>query len=237
MTKSGVDKLGDSLRTELTNENLQKLDEYRRSFFSFYSEVVEKIRELLKVEISGRPAKTTISICEKLYRSPIRLSQMADIAGCRIIVPDMIVQGESAYKINDSFNCKIVDRIKNPSYGYRAIHVIVKRGIFSVEVQIRTELQHLWAELSEKSVDLFGSEVKYGGGGKVIQDILDDFSYRVYEHDKMILAKLKGSSSKDYKLLELLELLDKDSIFEMKEELKDDIRCMISTIDDIKEKL
>lgn len=234
MTKSSIDKLGDSLRIELTNQNLQKLDEYRRSFFPFYSEVVGKIRDLLKVEISGRPAKTTISISEKLYRSPMRLSQMADIAGCRIIVPDMIVQGEYACKIGDLFNSKIVDRIKEPSYGYRAIHVIVKRGIFSVEVQIRTELQHLWAELSEKLVDLFGSEVKYGGGGKVIQNILEDYSSMVYEHDKIILEKLKSASSKDYKLL---QSLDKDHIFKMKNELKRDIRCMISTLDEIKDKL
>ncbi len=33
-----------------------------------------------------------------------------------------------------------------------------------IEIQIRTALQHLWADLSEKSSDLLGQAIKYGRG-------------------------------------------------------------------------
>jgi ppGpp synthetase/RelA/SpoT-type nucleotidyltranferase len=47
-----------------------------------------------------------------------------------------------------------------------------RRREFPVEIQVRTELQHSWAELSEKIADRFGIEVKYGGGAAEIQDVL-----------------------------------------------------------------
>lgn len=43
-----------------------------------------------------------------------------------------------------------------------------------VEVQIRTELQHLWAELSEKLADRYGEEIKYGGGNESIRSWLKE---------------------------------------------------------------
>jgi ppGpp synthetase/RelA/SpoT-type nucleotidyltranferase len=36
-----------------------------------------------------------------------------------------------------------------------------------VEIQVRTSLQHLWAELSEKVADVFDPLIKYGGGDSV----------------------------------------------------------------------
>jgi ppGpp synthetase/RelA/SpoT-type nucleotidyltranferase len=64
---------------------------------------------------------------------------------------------------------RVVDRRTNPNYGYRAVHVIVKlKGVY-VEVQVRSALQHLWAELSEKFSDLFDPALKYGGGPTQLQ--------------------------------------------------------------------
>lgn len=45
-----------------------------------------------------------------------------------------------------------------------------------VEVQIRTLLQHLWAELSEKVSDVVDKEIKYGGGDKEITAPLETLS-------------------------------------------------------------
>ncbi len=47
-----------------------------------------------------------------------------------------------------------------------AVHVVVREVGLPVEVQVRTDLQHVWAELSEKLADAFGSQLKYGGGPK-----------------------------------------------------------------------
>jgi ppGpp synthetase/RelA/SpoT-type nucleotidyltranferase len=37
----------------------------------------------------------------------------------------------------------VMDRRKNPSYGYRAVHVIVMTQGASVEIQVRTALKDL----------------------------------------------------------------------------------------------
>jgi ppGpp synthetase/RelA/SpoT-type nucleotidyltranferase len=48
---------------------------------------------------------------------------------------------------------KVVDRRAKPSHGYRAVHVVVQVQDYSVEVQVRTELQDRWAQLVERLGD------------------------------------------------------------------------------------
>ena len=43
-------------------------------------------------------------------------------------------------------------------------NLIVSIDDKSVEIQVRTKLQHRWAEVSEKGADLLDRAVKYGGG-------------------------------------------------------------------------
>ncbi len=57
-----------------------------------------------------------------------------------------------------------MDRRTNPSHGYRAVHIIVATHGVSVEIQVRTALQDLWAQLSERLADVVDSSIKYGGG-------------------------------------------------------------------------
>ena len=42
--------------------------------------------------------------------------------------------------------------------------MIVNYGTRLIEIQVRTALQHLWAELSEKLSDVVDRALKYGGG-------------------------------------------------------------------------
>ena len=67
---------------------------------------------------------------------------------------------------------RVIDRRVSPSHGYRAVHVIADSDPVSVEIQIRTALQHLWAELSERLADVVDSNIKYGGGDSQIVQIL-----------------------------------------------------------------
>ncbi len=121
-----------------------------------------------------RPAKSTPSIIEKLKRESIRLSQMQDIAGCRLIVDNVMAQESLADAVMRLFpGAQKIDRRSNPSHGYRAIHLMVKPADRAVEIQIRTELQHLWAQLSERYADTFGSAIKYGGGDESVREMLE----------------------------------------------------------------
>lgn len=194
LSKAKIDQLGDRLREgPVTEPDLMLLDDYRLSFREAYEFVVTRIRERLGLEATGRPAKSTSSIIEKLRRETIRLSQMQDIAGCRMIVEDLAAQDSTVAAFQAEFkDSTLVDRRKHPSYGYRAVHVIVRHSGKHVEVQVRTILQHLWAEYSEKWSDVVDPSLKYGGGMEKIQASLMRASRIVERHELMeIRVKLR----------------------------------------------
>ena len=204
ISKTQIDRLGGRLRKGSPNESdLKTLDDYRRSFGGAYEEVVSGIREKLKLEPTGRPAKSTSSIIEKLNRESIRLSQVQDIAGCRVVVADILEQDNIVASLKNIFpRASVVDRRINPSYGYRAVHIIIKIFDKLIEVQIRTELQHSWAETSEKFSDKIDPAIKYGGGDKEIQSLLCKVSNLVNDYEKTerkISTVQKSSMDKELK--------------------------------------
>lgn len=174
LTKTQVDRLGDRLRKgNITEADLRLLDQYRRSFSDEYEAVVDAIRNDLGLEPTGRPAKSTTSISDKLRRESIRLSQIQDIAGCRLIVSDIATQNSVVESLTSLFGrITVSDRREKPSHGYRAVHIIVNSGGKLIEIQVRTALQHLWAELSEKLSDVIDPAIKYGGGDEDFQRML-----------------------------------------------------------------
>jgi putative GTP pyrophosphokinase len=93
ISNTQIDRLGERLRSnEVSDADLQLLDDYRLSFAPAYEAVVEVLRNTLKLEPTGRPAKSTVSIVDKLRRESLRLRQMQDIAGCRVVVGDVVRQ-------------------------------------------------------------------------------------------------------------------------------------------------
>lgn len=184
MNKSDLDRLGARLRGGISPEDLTFLDTYRRGFRNAYDSVVDRVRAELGLEASGRPAKSTPAIVDKLCRSSMRLTQMQDIAGCRVVVPDIPAQDRVIARLDQMFDATVIDRRVKPSNGYRAVHVVVHEVGLPVEVQVRTDLQHVWAESSEKLADAFGSQLKYGGGPKEIRELLDVYSNMIGDFEQ-----------------------------------------------------
>jgi len=203
LSKTQIDRLGDRLRKGSPSEaDLRLLDEYRRSFGEAYETVIRAIREQLRLEPTGRAAKSTSSIIEKLRRESIRLSQVQDIAGCRVIVEDIATQNRIVASLQKKFpKSSIVDRRDKPSFGYRAVHVIPLVSGKLVEIQVRTFLQHLWAELSEKLADILDPAIKYGGGSDPIQKVLlySSESVEVMENYERDYAQRSPSSIETYR--------------------------------------
>ncbi len=183
LSKSQVHKLGERLAAkEPTKEDLELLDQYRLSFGPAYEEVTQAITNELGLQLSGRPQKTTESIIAKIRRERTSLPRMQDIAGGRIVVETCSDQDDAARRIRERFpGSRVTDRRVEPSHGYRAVHVIVVVEGKSVEIQVRTRLQDGWAQLSEKLSDMFGIDVKYGGGPEQARDMLSLSSQRIAE--------------------------------------------------------
>jgi putative GTP pyrophosphokinase len=185
LSKTQIDKLGERLKGDQPSElDLQALDEYRRSFREAYDTVVGSIRDRLGLDPSGRRAKTVPSLREKLRRESIRLTQVQDIAGCRLVVPYIADQDRVVSELQGLFpSARVIDRCVIPSYGYRAVHIVPEIDAKCVEIQVRTSMQHAWAELSERWSDI-DPGIKYGGGDPHVKAILLELSDFLHARDK-----------------------------------------------------
>ena len=213
ISRSQVDRLGDRLRNgELTVETLQNLELYRQQFSSAYQFVEQMLAEKMKKVVTGRPSKSTIAIVEKLRRGTSRLSQMQDIAGCRVVLDNLVEQENfCANAVVLLGKVAVVDRRKSPSHGYRAVHLVVDFDSCLVEVQVRTRAQHAWAEFSEKLADTYGQEIKYGSGNERVVEFLcslSDCLYRIecvnrdksdYGRRTLLTRAVRGLSARDAK--------------------------------------
>jgi ppGpp synthetase/RelA/SpoT-type nucleotidyltranferase len=222
VTKTQVDRLGNRLKQNLaTEDDLRVLHEFRRSFSTAYQQVIATLTDELMMQPTGRPSKSTSSIIDKLKRESIRLSQMQDIAGCRLIVPDIIQQDQTLENLLRVFpEADVMDRRTVPSHGYRAVHVVVDVQERRIEIQLRTLLQQRWAELSEKLADAYGSAVKYGTGNETVLLILAELSKIVARFEQTEASRLPTHAR-----AEAIELL-RDS----KEHLSRRIEGMIAMI-------
>jgi len=144
------------------------LESLRRRWVEVELVIKDEIRGVFpepEVDISSR-LKNFETIGEKLRRSRMRLSQMRDIVGCRVVVPDGRIRQDKAsgILITRFQNCEIksIDRRSKPSFGYRALHLEVDLDGVVVEIQIRTRLQHQWAEAFERLADICGRGIRYG---------------------------------------------------------------------------
>ena len=171
-SKSQLDRLGDRLRAgSSADDDLRSLDAYRRSFRSAYDFVMGSVKLLSRWERTGRPAKTPGAIVDKLKRQNIRLTQIQDIAGIRLVCDHVPDQDAVLLFLASLFpTAQLEDRRVKPSHSYRALHLIVwtehKR---CVEIQVRTKAQDRWAQVSEKLANLIDPRIKYGGGPKQLR--------------------------------------------------------------------
>lgn len=230
LSKSQIDQLGERIRESgISEADLQLLDAYRRSFAHAYEHVVSLIRNELRLEPTGRPTKSTTSISDKLARDSVRLSQMQDIAGCRIVVADVVAQDALVARLTALFTVSSVfDRRRSPSSGYRAVHIVVRHLGLPVEIQVRTALQHVWAELSEKLSDVVEPSVKYGGGPAELRNILRSTSMNGanLEDLERRLEALKDRKDQRDEIAELAR-----SVMESKHALAEMLKGMIGDAD------
>lgn len=164
LSRSEIDQLGRRLRASApTVEDLKRLEQVRSLYEAPLTEVIGVLVSLGLEPVSR--SKTTGTMVDKLRRIPaLRLSEMQDLAGTRVVVE--MTRGEQdalVEQIRARFDKhRIVDRRTRPSHGYRAVHIIVKVQGRPVEIQIRTRMQDLWAQITERLADAWGRGIRYG---------------------------------------------------------------------------
>ncbi len=170
MTRSQIERLGVRLTQSVppTAEDLATLHELLLTYGDALAKAVATVQQGLGITPSSR-VKTTGTILEKLERyGGSWLKSIQDLGGMRIAGAfDRIGQDAVVGRLVELFSegarqPKVVDRRREPSHGYRAVHVIVFVRSLPVEIQVRTALQHEWADLFEKIADKIGRSVRYG---------------------------------------------------------------------------
>jgi len=97
---------------------------------------------------------------------------MQDIGGVRVILDDRAGADRMVERTMEQWSDDVYrhdDYVSAPQpSGYRAHHIVVNRGARMIEIQVRTENQHTWAESVESSGRLICVELKWGDGPQVV---------------------------------------------------------------------
>jgi len=171
LSNSQLTKLGGRLRgNDIRDSDLADLDAFRQTFSDIDEQAYRIIKDALnphnELVITKRKRKTQQSIVDKLRRQiNLRLPQMQDIAGCRIVLQRGWQQAQNVAAI-------LVDTFENKqwrtqsksrhAYGYQAIHIVIKSEKKFYEIQLRTFAQDIWANLVESASNKQNT-LKYGG--------------------------------------------------------------------------
>lgn len=201
ISKSAIDRAGRYLsqeREELTMEGLEYediFDRYRAAHLAPLTRLTLTIQDWLQRYGSpyyiAQRLKRKPQIARKLSRLSVRLSQLQDIGGLRIIVPNNSDVNKLVVFLNNELNSD--DRftiVRQTDYrelgrdttGYRAIHIIISVNGLYAELQVRSNIQHYWAENIEKTSVIYGHLLKEGEGAREVLSyfkLLSDIFYKV----------------------------------------------------------
>lgn len=168
LSRSAINRLGKTIRDSDDVSHIVRSDtflEYRALGAEVQSDFHASIVDLLPNRSVSSRVKTIGTIKEKLQREKsLQLSNMDDAVGIRV-TSDMTLyeQDEVAHQLLTIYPDAVVkDRRLNPTSGYRALHLIVKHETLHIEIQIRTEIQSIWANAFERLADDWGRQIRYG---------------------------------------------------------------------------
>jgi hypothetical protein len=186
LSKSRIDKAGRALAhpVELTIESIEledAFDAYRGSHLEPLSRTTLELQRWLH-DYGGRyyiaqRLKRKPQIVRKLKRLSVRLTQLQDIAGCRIIVDKnadvdkLIGFITDKAKTSGGFSVKRLTDYREKGRdesGYRSAHLILEREGITIELQLRSRIQHYWSEAIERTSVIYGRHLKEHDGDPVV---------------------------------------------------------------------
>ncbi|MEQ9210464.1 MAG: RelA/SpoT domain-containing protein [Pseudomonadales bacterium] len=211
-SKSQIDKAGRYLsdaRREYDEEVLALeliFDEYRKSHLEPLTRLTLELQGWLQEQDQNyyiaQRLKRKPQIIRKLNRFSVRLTQLQDIGGCRIIVENnkdvedvySLLRGklESSGFANIARVTDYRDKGRDDT-GYRALHVFLEVSGKMLELQIRSRIQHYWSESIERTSVIYGKRLKEKEGEPSVINYFKAFSDALYdaEIDKKLTPKVE----------------------------------------------
>lgn len=236
ISKTKIDKSGYALAKGnfgsddefLDLENV--FDEYRKSHLQPLSETTIELQNWLNsyggsYYIAQR-LKRKPQIVRKLNRLSVRLTQLQDIGGCRIIVEknqdverlrkfiEEKISSQSNFNLTRATDYREKGR---DDTGYRSLHLLLEKNGIKLELQIRSRIQHCWAESIERTSVIYGYHLKEKEGDQSVIDYfkkLSDIFYEIeagrepHAQEKLDLDHLRSESES------IIESSDKNRIFD-----------------------
>ena len=183
ISKTKIDKAGKILAGHVVVsdddfiEYEEYFDEYRKQHLSPLTETTLEFQTWLNNYGKGyylaQRLKRKPQIIRKLDRLHVRLTQLQDIGGLRIIVDTNMDVDELYHFIENKIKeSKVLSIHKVTDYrakgrddtGYRALHLILNVHEYKIELQIRSKIQHYWAEGIERTSVIYGYRLKESEG-------------------------------------------------------------------------
>ena len=152
-SKAAIDRLGKRLRDSETPDpaDVAAYIEWSATFeepLRATLDIIDAACERAGVSLDEKTSriKQLYSIVAKLRRGHPRLSSIDDIAGCRAVVEREADVNALVLQLATAQVKRVRDYRQRDRNGYRAVHLtLVNDSGQAVELQLRTEIQHVWA--------------------------------------------------------------------------------------------
>jgi hypothetical protein len=234
-SRTRIDKAGEKLAKEIyknTDDYVDSeiiFDEYRGMFIEPLTETTIKLHSWLKdfgtdFYIAQR-LKRKPQILRKLKRFSIRLSQLQDIGGIRIIFNDNNLIDQFVIFLKEKIlKGRYFEIVKAKDYretgrddsGYRALHLILSRKSVVIELQLRSQIQHNWAERIERTSVIYGYYLKELDGDIIVLDyfkLLSNIFHEIESGRKPTNEMIEHLEKRRFECESIILNSDKKNIF------------------------
>lgn len=234
LSKTKIDKSGRALSNagELTEEILELedvFDAYRAAHLEPLSKTTLELQKWLhgyggNYYIAQR-LKRKPQILRKLKRLSVRLTQLQDIGGCRIIVnsnrdvDDLVEFIKNQMSLDENFKLQRITDYRGRGRditGYRSVHLILMIEDRVLELQVRSRIQHYWAESIERTSVIYGHHLKEQEGDVAVISYFKELSDVFYEMESGRTPSIAAKISLDrlrVQAQEIIENSDKNRVF------------------------
>ncbi len=199
-SKTKIDKAGRALSRGAFKSEDEEIeaeiifDDYRRAHLQPLTDTTYIIQNWLsqfdKQFYIAQRLKRRPQILRKMRRFSVRLTQLQDIGGNRVIVDTNSdvealrrflldrIKGDSTINLFRETDYRVKGR---DDTGYRALHMILSHNDLKIELQLRSRAQHHWAESIERTSVIYGYHLKENEGDPIVLDYFKCLSNVFYE--------------------------------------------------------